>query len=198
MDATRDFILFQIKETLETNDLLDLSSLTHRILLYNSLISLIVLPVEEIKKSGTAKEKNRVYQGSLSALQEKCNFTIELFEPILKFDNKTHRLKFNKKDMYSFMRKLRNAVAHQNVRFYEESGHTRITFSNVYTSTAQPSEEIKEQIKERGLKLKGKSVEDFRISISFEGLKKLGDWIGSEYLRTLEFEPNEHVRSDHE
>ena len=198
MDATRDFILCQIKETLETNDLLDLSSLTHRILLYNSLISLIVLPVEEIKKSGTAKEKNRIYQGSLSALQEKCNFTIELFEPILKFDIKTHRLKFNKKDMYSFMRKLRNAVAHQNVRFYEENGHTRITFSNVHTSTAQPSEEIKEQLKERGLKLKGESVEDFRISISFEGLKKLGDWIGSEYLRTLEFEPNVQVRSDHE
>ena len=198
MDATRDFILCQIKETLETNDLLDLSSLTHRILLYNSLISLIVLPVEEIKKSGTAKVKNRIYRGSLSALQEKCNFTIELFEPILKFDIKTQHLKFNKKDMYSFMRKLRNAVAHQNVRFYEENRHTRITFSNVYASTTQPSEEIKEQLKERGLKLKGESVEDFRISISFEGLKKLGDWIGSEYLRTLEFEPNVQVRSDHE
>lgn len=198
MDATRDFILCQIKETLYTNDLLDLSSLTHRILLYNSLISLVVLPVEEIKKSGTAREKNRIYQGSLSALQEKCNFTIELFEPISGFDAKSHLLKFNKKDMYSFMRKLRNAVAHQNVHFYEENEHTQITFSNMYASTAQPSDEIKEQLTKRKLELKGKNVEDFRISISFEGLKKLADWIGSEYLRTLEFEPSTQVRSDHE
>lgn len=197
MDATRNFIICQIEETIKTNDLLDLSSLTNRILLYNSLISLIILPIEEIKKSGTEKEKNRIYQRSLSDLQQECNFLIELFEPISKFDTRTHLLKFNNKNMYSFMRKLRNAVAHQNVRFYEEGELTRITLSNIYVSTTKPSEEIKEQLKKHGLEPKGNSVEDFRISISFEGLKKLGDLIGSEYLRTLQFEPNEKFRSDH-
>ena len=198
MDTTRDFILCQIKETLEVNDLLDLSSLTNRILLYNSLISLIVLPVEEIKRSGTAKEKNRLYKRSLSDLLDSCSFSLEIFEPISGFDKETQRLKFNKKDMYAFMKKLRNAIAHQNVRFHEEDGCTRIIFSNLYASSVQPSKEIKEELKRHGLEPKGKGVEDFRISISFEELKKLSDWIGSEYLRTLEFKSNRQVGNDHE
>mgnify|MGYP003213704398 CR=1 FL=1 len=57
-DSTRDFIICQIRESLENNDVLCLDDLTSRILLYNSLIALIVLPVEQAKRSGTGGEKN--------------------------------------------------------------------------------------------------------------------------------------------
>ena len=199
MDATKGFIICQIKESLETNEVLDLSSLTNRILLYNSLISLIVLPVEEIKKRGTQSEKNRLYQKRLTDLIEACNFSLEVFEPIAGFDKNTKRLKFNKKDMYAFMRKLRNSVAHQNVRFYEEDAElARITFFNLYTSPVQPSQDIMNELEKRNLKLKNKAVEDFRVSMSFESMRTLSDWIGSEYLRALEFEPERPADGNHE
>ena len=194
MDATRDFILCQISESLNTNEVLDLSLLSHRILLYNSLVALVVLPVEDLKKSGTETEVNRLYSVSLSSLRKRCSFSLELFEPISHFDKGRGELMFNKKDMYTFMRKLRNAIAHQNVRFIEEGATGQIVFFNVFPLSAKRSTGAeKEQLEKRGLKRIKTGIEDFRIRMTFEEMRDLSSWIGSEYLRVLQFDPTDRT-----
>lgn len=187
MDATRDFILCQIEETLETNEILDLSSLQHRIMLYNSLVALIILPVEEMKKRGTKGETNPLYSTSLSNLRKQCHFSLELFEPIERISSSKGEVKFNRKNLYAFMRKLRNAIAHQNVRFIEQDGTASIVLFNIYPQSAKQAKVVADQLEKRGLTPKGNGVEDFRIKMTFEELRTLGNWIGSEYLRALQF-----------
>ena len=188
MDATRDFILCQIEESLEMNEVLDLSTLSHRIMLYNSLVALIVLPVEEMKKRGTKNEKNPLYEKSLSDIRKSCSFVLETFDPIHGFDKREGLLTFQRKTTYTFMRKLRNAIAHQNVLF-DDDGFARISFFNWYSSKALSSDKVVNQINDRGLILNHNRVEDFRISMSFEELRDLSSWVGSEYLRALKYEP---------
>ena len=196
MDTTRDFILCQISESLNTNDVLDLSLLSHRIMLYNSLVALIVLPVEEQKKSGTGTEANRLYNISLSSLKKMCGFSLELFEPISGFDKNSSELMFSKKDMYTFMRKLRNAIAHQNVRFIEEGSTGQVIFFNVFPlSDKRSTEAVKGELKKRKLKRIKSGVEDFRIRMTFEEMRDLSNWIGSEYLRVLQFDPADRTKS---
>lgn len=206
MDVTKNFILCQIQESLERNKELNLSQLPDRILLYNSLIALIVLPVEEARRRGTKKERNPLFKKSFSDLKKTCDFSLELFEPIEGFDRKTRLLKYCKKDTYAFARKLRNAIAHQNVRFDDQEGSYKISFFNLYTTPYEPSEEIAYQLKQRNLEARTArsqnrtitTVEDFRIVMSFDGLRELGNWIGSEYLRALQFKPTNKVGNEPE
>ena len=171
------------------NEALDLAELSHRIMLYNSLVALIVLPVEEAKRQGTKRKKNPLYTKTLSDLQKDCSFSLELFEPIDHFDKDRGCLLFSNRTIYSFMRKLRNAIAHQNVRFDSKGGISRISFFNVYRPRGLSQEMLSSQLSQRKLKLVKHSIEDFRISVSFEELRDLSTWIGSEYLRALNYVP---------
>lgn len=192
-DSTRDFVICQIRESLENNDVLCLDDLTSRILLYNSLIALIVLPVEQAKRSGTSGEKNPLFKKSLSDLRKACQFDLTVFEPIQGFDS-NGSLKFQRKSIYCFMTKLRNSIAHQNIAFDEDGqlNHS-ITFFNRFgvseKKAAKLSISSQKELSEKGLHLKNGYIEDFRITLTFEQLRTLANWIGEEYLRAMEYSP---------
>ena len=194
-DSTRDFIICQIRESLENNDVLCLDDLTSRILLYNSLIALIVLPVEQAKRSGTGGEENPLFKKSLSDLRKACQFDLTVFEPI-KWLDRDGDLSFGKKDIYRFMTKLRNSIAHQNIFFDEdEQLNHRITFFNRFgvseEKAAKLSANSHKELNGRGLRLKNSHIEDFRITLTFEQLRTLANWIGEEYLRAMEYDPQD-------
>ena len=151
-------------------------------MILNSLLSLIVLPVEQIKK----KNKVRFFSGSMNEINNKLGFSPVLFQPIKCCDGQ--KIKYEKRDIYAYIRKLRNGVAHQNITVNEnDNGTTIITFYNYYT--CRNCNKCKLLLcKNKGLTRQYSKVVDYKISVSLSQLRRLARYISDSYIMAIEGE----------
>lgn len=77
--------------------------------LQNALLSLVLLPFESAKR----KDNRRIWQGKYDDVKKSIGFADEVFVPITECKNSI--AKIGNCSQYSFIKKFRNAVAHQNI-----------------------------------------------------------------------------------
>lgn len=135
----------------------------------NALLSLVVLPFESVK----IKDKQRIWPDKFNCVQKDIGFNIIVFEPIQKCENNI--LKMDRHDMYSFIRKFRNAIAHQNIKIvFKEGRIDSIEFFNRFPKCSKcrkPDCKINNLIMAKG------GVEDFRISFTQAQLYKFSSML---------------------
>lgn len=97
--------------------------------LQNALLSLVLLPFESAKK----KDKARVWQGYYKDIKKEIGFAETVFQPMSECKNQTP--KFSNRSQYSFIKKFRNAVAHQNIQIVvREDRVITIELFNIFPS----------------------------------------------------------------
>lgn len=95
--------------------------------LQNALLSLVVMPYESVKQ----KNGKRIWEGSYKDFQNEIGFNEIEFSPITSCNEGI--LVAGRKTQYSFIRKFRNAIAHQNVEIKLKDGEvSEIVFFNVF------------------------------------------------------------------
>lgn len=110
-EQLREFYINQIKTTEKIVKQFSNTSEFSPTMLLNSLLSLIILPYENVKRSGRGK----VFSGKIKELNKKFGFNPEIFEPIESCNGNKPNYK-KRKDIYTYVGKFRNAIAHQNLR----------------------------------------------------------------------------------
>lgn len=166
----------RITETIDILENADPEDSKYFTILLNSLLSLIVLPTEELKK----EKGKKLLSGKYSEFLKSVNITPLVFNPIKTFDG--DEPKYEKKTVNSFFRKLRNGIAHQNIEFVDADDEALIVFYNVASSGS----------KEKAQKCNGKcevnrnKVIDFKIKVNASQLKKLALYIAYKYVEGTE------------
>ena len=159
-------------------DLQDMGEYTPTLLL-NSLLSMIVLPYEKAKS-----KDNKFLSEDKIAILEDMGIVPILFQPIKHCKN--CKVSYNQKTMKSFVNKLRNGIAHQNIKIsILNDKDFQITLKNKYqnqgcNNCANPA------CKEKGLIRENGGVIDFQITVTVEQLRKLADYIANAYLKAIQ------------
>lgn len=151
-------------------------------LLLNSLLSMIVLPYEKAKK-----HNNKFFpEEKIRDLEKDVSITPKLFQPISKCDG--NNPSYNKQTLKSFVNKLRNGIAHQNI-VITISGDREflITIKNKFTckhcnGCNNP------RCKEKGVKREKGGVIDFILTVSVAQLKKLAFYISNAFIKAIQQE----------
>lgn len=147
----------QIKETKEIMLQADTSDKLYLPLLINSLLSLVVLPIEELKR----KPREKVFGSSFIEFQKTTGVVPILFKPIK--DILGGEIFYSNRTPQKFVEKLRNGIAHQCIEIKEFEGTNYIIIYNIFK--------------------KGKmAIKDFEIKLSSNELKKLALFISNCYL----------------
>lgn len=162
----------RIRETREI--LMDSNSSDSRYftILLNSLLSLIVLPTEQIKR----QKFKKVFPDSFKSFSNTVGITPIIFEPLKKINDDGTVEKENK-TVSNFIRKLRNSIAHQNIEFIDGVDETWISFYNVVTNDKSKVKKYNGACK----KSKNRLI-DFEIKVNAKQLKKLALYIAGKYL----------------
>lgn len=162
----------RIVETIEILEKANENDSAYFTILLNSLLSLVILPTEQLKK----EKGERLLNGKFSDFLKKVSISPIVFSPIKSFpDNKPN---YERKTIPCFFKKLRNGIAHQNIEFVDTNGETLIVFFNVASSDS----------KEKAKNSKGKCevnknrVIDFKIKVNASQLKKLALYIAYKYV----------------
>lgn len=146
--------------------------------LQNALLSLVLLPFESAKK----KDKIRVWRGSYSDIKKEIGFSEIVFQPIAECRNQTP--KFNNRSQYSFIKKFRNAVAHQNIQIVvREDRVITVEFFNISPSKCKKCKTS--DCKAKSLKATVNGVEDFRISFTYNQLHTFAIYVANSYLKSI-------------
>ena len=165
----------QIENTIEIIDYFrDNQELSYTALL-NALLSLVLLPFESAKR----RDKGRIWQGKYEDVKKNIGFNEEVFAPIVECRNgKPENLYRN---LYSFIRKFRNAVAHQHIQLYvNENELIAVTFFNVFPVDCSKCSE-----KSCKLNKNKDGVEDFRVSFTYDQLHAFALFVANSYLRSI-------------
>ena len=178
MDIKLAFLRLQIQATYQTVQDLDLNTVEGKALLVNALLSLVVFPCEMLKKERAAGGDSKLLAGSYPAIRDAIGFDEQLFKPI-KSVNSTEIKRLNR-TLYSFMSKLRNAVAHQNIEWAGD-GDDAILFRNYFTSWSSSGAQ-KALCEEAGFSYSAEGIEDFRIVMTFDQMKQFANWLALSYL----------------
>lgn len=146
--------------------------------LQNALLSLVLLPFESAKRH----DKTRIWQGKYDDVKKEIGFIDEVFTPIAECKNNIP--KFNNRTQYSFIKKFRNAVAHQNIQIVvDENRFVSIVFFNIFP--AKCSECNNKECKAHSLRRKNGGVEDFRVSFTYNRLHSFALFVASSYLHSI-------------
>ena len=146
----------------------------------NSLLSLVILPYEKAKKNNGEK----IFSGKLADLQKKLGILPLIFVPI-KFCNGSSP-QFENKTIYTFVRKFRNGIAHQNLLVTAvENMPVQFTFVNKL-SCSECKKCKTEKCKEKGAYKQGDGIVDFKITCTIEQLQKISLYIADSYLKAIE------------
>ena len=149
------------KQIKETKDMIVKTSVNNEFyltLLINSLLSLIVLPIEELKR----KPREKVFGSSFIEFQKNTGVTPIIFKPIKEIENNT--VVYHKRTPQKFVEKLRNGIAHQCIEIKEADTFYYVIIYNFYI-------------------VKKKRIRDFEIKLSPVELKKLALFIANCYLK---------------
>lgn len=155
-------------------------------LLINSLLSLIILPYEKAK----ARDNNRVFSGKFSTFENQMGISPIIFQPIKSCDGSN--VKYNNKTTNTFINKIRNGIAHQNISVsISDNRNFSITIKNKYRNK-ECNKCLKKECMSKGIKKENGGVIDFEITVSLEQLKKLADYVANAYLNAIGGN-NEHI-----
>lgn len=151
----KNLVINQIKSTMQLISSIDQDDDLYLPNLLNCLLSLVVLPVEDLKK----KPREKIFGSSFKEFQKKTGIDPLLFNPI-KCVNKG-RIEYNRRTPQKFVEKLRNGIAHQNISIKEFEGNQYIIIYNKFNK-----------------------IKDFEIKITPRQLKRLAVFIGNSYLKS--------------
>lgn len=157
--------------------------------LQNALLSLVLLPYESAKK----RDKTRLWQGKYEDIKNTIGFNDEVFTPIA--ECKDGKVKFNNRTQYSFIKKFRNAIAHQNIRIVvDENRFISIKFFNVFPASCSKCKA--KECKAKCLQRVNGGLEDFRISFTYNQLHAFALYIANSYLRSITGEMNNQTEGE--
>ncbi len=184
MDNNQEFYIKQIETTkkiIETFSDTDKFSPT---MLINSLLSLVILPFEKAKE----KDGQRIFAGSYGDFKKELDIAPTIFIPIKSCDGKI--VNVENKSIYSYVKKFRNGIAHQNLEVSVNENKTiYITIYNVYPCSIKctTSKRLCPDIKELSICKRNdlKGVIDFKITLTVPKLQKLALYIADSYLKAI-------------
>ncbi|WP_251614896.1 HEPN family nuclease [Senimuribacter intestinalis] len=180
-EQLREFYVNQIKTTVEIVKQFSNTSEFSPTMLLNSLLSLVILPYEEIKRKG----RGRLFSGRIIELNKKFGFSPEIFQPIQSCNGNAPVYK-TRKDIYAYVGKLRNAIAHQNLRvIVGDKREIEIVIFNRFKGSKCSKCQTK-GCTEKGLKYSKKGIIDFQIRITIKQLQNLALYIANSYLKSIE------------
>lgn len=178
LSENQSFMVRQIKNSITIiNKFFDDKELSYTAL-QNALLSLVLLPFESAKRH----DKTRIWQGKYEDAKNEIGFVDEVFIPIAECKN--GKPKISNRTQYSFIRKFRNAVAHQNIQIVvDENRFVSIVFFNIFP--AQCSKCTNKECKARSLRKHSGGVEDFRVSFTYNQLHAFALFVANSYLRSI-------------
>ena len=179
LDKKTDFFIQQIETTLRIINKFENATEFSPTMLLNSLLSLVVLPFEESKK----RNRLRIFPGSYSNIIKGLGITPIIFQPIKSIEDQ--EVIKHPKDIYTFLRKFRNAIAHQNIEISVDS-ERRISIRIYNVFQASGNKNIKASIENMGLKYNRGRIIDFELSLTIKQLQKLAIYIANSYLNALQ------------
>lgn len=146
--------------------------------LLNALLSLVLLPFESVKK----KDGTKLWQGSYKDFGKKIGFTEMTFKPIA--ECRDGEVKFNKRTQYSFIKKFRNAIAHQNIyiNIINKKIET-VEFFNIFPSKCGSCSNVECSARENWQGSRG--LEDFRVSFTYIQLQDFAYHIAESFMRSI-------------
>lgn len=146
--------------------------------LQNALLSLVLLPFESAKR----RDKSRIWQGKYDDVKKDIGFTDEVFVPISECKNST--AKIGNRSQYSFIRKFRNAIAHQNIQIcVNEKRLVSIRFYNIFPAKCAKCNN--KECKAYALQRRNGGVEDFSVSFTYKQLHTFALFVANSYLRSI-------------
>lgn len=162
----------RIRETREILEECNIDDHKYFTVLLNSLLSLVVLPIEQIKR----QKGKQVFNGRYTEFLKTVSITPIVFSPIKKL-NEDGTVENEKRLISCFVRKLRNSVAHQNIEFIDGEEETYIRFYNVASNNSKAIKKYS-----GNCKIEHSKLIDFEIKINAIQLKKLAIYIANKYL----------------
>ena len=114
----------RINQTIEIINNLDSKNDNYMTMLMNSLLSLIVLPIEELKRDDT----KRFFGHRMVNFYKQTGIVPIKFDP--QWVNENNKLVNQNRVPKNFFIRLRNSISHQNIEETEIDGVTYITFFN--------------------------------------------------------------------
>lgn len=194
---TKQFALHQVIATKKHVGKLSLDLPDDRAELVNSLIALLILPIEDYKSTGSKNNPIKLYdEVKYSDIESKFDFDLLLFDPM-----KGHS--YEKRTTKRFFECLRNAIAHFNIR-YDSNKSSYVELFNInridisppripqfYEETARRNIATNRYSFNRHRNNKGKdivsvSIETLVVRMTFRSMKELGLWFADEYIRVTE------------
>ena len=146
--------------------------------LQNALLSLVLLPFESAKK----KDRTKIWRGSYSDVCDAIGFSEITFKPIA--ECKDRKVRFNNRTQYSFIKKFRNAIAHQNINIkVKEHGIEAVEFYNAFPANCAKCSN--KECPAKQMKLIAGGVEDFRVSFTYEQLRNFAYYVAATYTRSI-------------
>ena len=172
------FMKKQIENTVRIiNSFFDNQELSYTAL-QNALLSLVLLPFESAKR----KDNRRIWQGKYDDVKKSIGFADEVFVPITECKNSI--AKIGNRSQYSFIKKFRNAVAHQNIQIcVNEDRLISVRFYNIFP--AKCTKCSNKECKAYTLQRRNGGVGDFKVSFTYQQLHKFALFVASSYLRSI-------------
>ena len=172
------FMKKQIENTIQIiNAFFDNKELSYTAL-QNALLSLVILPFESAKR----RDSNRIWQGRYNDVKKQIGFVDEVFVPITECKNSI--AKIGNRSQYSFIKKFRNAVAHQNIQIcVNEDRLISVKFYNIFP--AKCTKCSNKECKAYTLQRRNGGVEDFKVSFTYQQLHRFALFVANSYIRSI-------------
>ena len=172
------FMKKQIENTIQIiNAFFDNKELSYTAL-QNALLSLVILPFESAKR----RDSNRIWQGRYNDVKKQIGFVDEVFVPITECKNSI--AKIGNRSQYSFIKKFRNAVAHQNTQICVNEDHlVSVRFYNIFP--AKCTKCSNKGCKAYTLQRRNGGIEDFKVSFTYQQLHRFALFVANSYIRSI-------------
>ena len=172
------FMKKQIENTIQIiNAFFDNKELSYTAL-QNALLSLVILPFESAKR----RDSNRIWQGRYNDVKKQIGFVDEVFVPITECKNSI--AKIGNRSQYSFIKKFRNAVAHQNIQIcVNEDRLISVKFYNIFP--AKCTKCSNKGCKAYTLQRRNGGIEDFKVSFTYQQLHRFALFVANSYIRSI-------------
>ncbi len=172
------FMKKQIENTIQIiNAFFDNKELSYTAL-QNALLSLVILPFESAKR----RDSNRIWQGRYNDVKKQIGFVDEVFVPITECKNSI--AKIGNRSQYSFIKKFRNAVAHQNIQICVNEDHlVSVRFYNIFP--AKCTKCSNKGCKAYTLQRRNGGIEDFKVSFTYQQLHRFALFVANSYIRSI-------------
>ena len=172
------FMKKQIENTIQIiNAFFDNKELSYTAL-QNALLSLVILPFESAKR----RDSNRIWQGRYNDVKKQIGFVDEVFVPITECKNSI--AKIGNRSQYSFIKKFRNAAAHQNIQICVNEDHlVSVRFYNIFP--AKCTKCSNKGCKAYTLQRRNGGIEDFKVSFTYQQLHRFALFVANSYIRSI-------------